>query len=157
MSRLYLLVFFGILIAFSSCEEEGIYFNESLAINEVGWTYEELKAFDFSIIDTLANFDLVLDLTHGTDYAFQNTYVIVHTTFPSGKTISDKLSLELAKGTGAWLGACSTDECTISIMLQDHVKFPEPGNYQIAFEQFNRLESLKSMKNMTFKIFKASL
>lgn len=146
-----------ILFSFSACEEEGIYFKKSLPINDAAWGYEDVKTFDFSIADTTSRFDLVLDLNHGTDYAFENIYVVVHTSFPSEKTISDKISLELASGTGAWLGKCSTDECTISILLQEQVKFPEKGNYQIAFEQFNRAESVKAMKNLSFKIYKSSL
>lgn len=157
MSRLCGLFLAALFISLLACEEEGIYFKEHLTINEAGWEYEDLKNFNFSIADTSSHFDLVLDLTHGTDYAFENTYVIVHTSFPSGKTISDKISLELATGTGAWLGKCSSKECTISLLLQERVKFPELGEYQIAFEQFNRTESIKALKNLSFKIYKSSI
>lgn len=157
MFRLFGFLIAIMLLSFSACEEEGIYYKESLQLNAAGWEYDDVKAFDFSIADTTSRFDLVLDLAHGTDYGFQNTYVIVHTSFPSEKTISDKISLELASGTGAWLGKCSADECTISILLQERVKFPEIGKYQIAFEQFNRAESVKSMKNLSFKIYQSNL
>jgi len=157
MLRYAFLLFWLFIISLSSCSEDGLHFQESRPVDELGWKYEDVKSFNFTIADTISRFDLVLDLTHKTDYAFQNAYVAVHTSFPSGKTISDKISLELAAGTGVWLGACSGNECTISILLQERVKFPEQGNYKIEFEQFNRSENMKSISNLAFKIYNSSL
>lgn len=133
------------------CGEDFI-FEKTLTIPNGEWTYEQPLTFDFSIADTSARYDILLDVKHADTYGFQNLYVQFHTTFPSGKKESQTVSLELAKKNGIWNGKCSGEKCEVKIPLQVNAFFPETGAHQIAVEQYMRKNPLPGVEEMTLKI-----
>jgi gliding motility-associated lipoprotein GldH len=116
------------------------------------WTYADSLEFAFDIQDTTKIYNLYLELDHSTSYAFQNLYTYIHTTFPSGERLDEKLSLEMANRAGVWLGKCSQDYCTLTIPIQENAYFNQQGSHTIMLEQYMRQDSLPGIKRIAFML-----
>ena len=144
----FLIVLFGLL---SSCQEDTFYSNQ-FVLNGQQWAQEEVMEFPFEIGDNSMAYDLLLDIECLKDYAHQNIYVKIYTQYPSGKVVEDIVSLDLMDKFGNWNGDCNSTACDIHLVLQQKTKFPEVGNYKISVEQFMRVNPLKGLESITFKI-----
>lgn len=130
------------------------HFKESVDIPNDDWTYDQVLDFEFEITDTLQIYNLILDITHHKDYAYQNLYTQISTYFPSGEAISKTLSLELANTAGQWQGKCSGTYCTLRIPIQEGAYFNIPGIYKISLAQFMRSDPTRGVKNISFFVEK---
>lgn len=149
MRNLLLLAFFSVLL--SACGPDYLY-EETYDLEEAGWTYTDTLNFQFVIEDTLALYNLYLDVEHTTDYSYQNLYTQIHTRFPSGERMSQALSLELADKTGAWQGDCRGEKCRFLAPIQANAFFNEPGTYVITLEQYMRRSPVTGLTSIGFKL-----
>ncbi|GLR19796.1 gliding motility lipoprotein GldH [Portibacter lacus] len=145
---------FSLLVFLIACNND-VYYKQSYAIPSSGWEYDTPATFEFNVDDLETYFDLILDVDHSIDYVYENTYVKIHTTFPSGEKITDQVSLQLADDLDQWEGKCSGTNCTVSILLQNRVFFKEAGKHIIEIEQFNRVEPLMGINSLELKIVNA--
>ncbi|MFQ5446039.1 MAG: gliding motility lipoprotein GldH [Saprospiraceae bacterium] len=136
---------------FAGCSDDFIY-DEQVDIPGQSWAYEDTLTFDFTIGDITKIYSLTLDVNHSIDYGFQNLYVQFHTRYPSGKTETQVVSLELAKKSGIWNGDCGGQWCIAEIALQPKAIFEEAGVHQIKIEQYMRKSPLPGLKSMELKI-----
>jgi len=115
------------------------------------WAYADTLNFNFTIEDTLSIYNLYLELEHGTDFRNQNLYTLIHTRFPNGEAIKERLSLELIdKSTGSWRGNCGSKQCKVTIPIQEGAYFNQPGNYSILVEQYMRRDSVQGIFKLGF-------
>lgn len=135
----------------TACGPDYIY-EKTYPIKNTAWAYADSISFEVDIKDSSAIYNLYLDLLHSTEYPKQNMYVIIHTTFPNGKTLSEQVSLELANKQGVWFGACNSDDCELSIPIQTGAYFNISGQYRFTIEQFMRVNPLPGIKSIAFKI-----
>ncbi|WP_235298609.1 gliding motility lipoprotein GldH [Portibacter marinus] len=145
------LLIFSLLAVLIACSDD-VYYEQSFDLAEGQWSYDDQATFAFEIEDVEDYFDLVLDLKHSADYVFENVYVQMHTTFPSGETVTDEVSLQLADALDQWEGQCNQSTCEVSILLQNRVRFKEVGEYELAIEQYNRQNPLPGIESLTLKI-----
>ncbi len=110
-----------------------------------GWAWEDTLHFTFSITDTTQVYDMWLELDHRPDYAYQNLYVKIHTSFPDGTHQSDLLSIEMADKQGRWQGQCQGNWCQLRIPIQQHIFFPQQGTYHVYIEQYMRKNPLSGI------------
>ncbi len=134
-----------------SCGPKTIY-SKKVDFNQGSWNYDQVANFEFSIIDTVTVYDLVLNINHDIDFSNQNFYVKFYTKAPSQKVIEDVVSMELANQYGQWNGNCGSSNCEVEILLQGKTKFKALGEYSIDIEQFNRNENLKSINSIELKL-----
>ncbi len=144
---------FGLLLLLSACGPN-YQFSESIDIPAESWTYDHVIDFNFQIEDTLQIYNLILDVTHHQDFAYQNLYTRIGTYFPSGQDLTKVLSLELANKAGSWQGKCSGKYCTVQIPIQEGAYFNAVGDYKIRLEQFMRKDPIPGIKNISFHIEK---
>lgn len=149
MRNLFLLSFFSVLL--SACGPDYLY-DETYDLEEQGWTYADTLNFQFTIDDTLALYNLYLQVEHSTDYSYQNLYTRIHTQFPSGERITQVLSLELADKAGAWQGDCRGEKCLFLAPIQPNAFFNKPGTYVITLEQYMRQSPVMGLKSIGFKL-----
>ncbi len=142
---------FTFLLLEVSCEKAP-YFQQSLEIPQSQWKYDDLKDFSIDITDIDQYYDLVLDVNHATDYSYENIYVKIHTTFPSGEEVSDEVSFQLADDLDQWEGTCKNEICNVSILLRNRIYFDEVGIHKISIEQFNRVDPLEGINKLTMKL-----
>ncbi|MEL7122343.1 MAG: gliding motility lipoprotein GldH, partial [Bacteroidota bacterium] len=148
MNRFFLLsVFFVFLLFFPSCSEKFDY-QKTYQFDQGYWTYADSLSFDFEIPDTNNIYSLFLEVQHGTDYSYENLYTNIKTIFPSGRTIENPLSLELADKTGKWYGNCSGKNCKYILPIQEKAYFNETGNFQLKIEQYMREDSIEGINGV---------
>jgi gliding motility-associated lipoprotein GldH len=134
-------------LLFTACGPE-VVFEGKTDIPSSEWMYADTASFAFNLDNVDRNYDLYLDVEHGDDFGYQNFYIKLHTTFPSGKRQSEQISLQLAGDFGQWLGSCSGGVCKLSIPILKNAKFDVAGQYQLTVEQYSRDEPLMALKSM---------
>lgn len=149
-SLLKIIAFLASLMMYYSCSN--VVFEKELVIENEEWTYEDSLTFGFEIHDTLSPYSLLLNISHTPEYGFQNLYVQMHTTFPSGKMEKQLVSLELANQAGVWNGKCSGRNCSVEIPLREKTKFRETGQYSLSIEQYMRKSPLAGLKSMKLSL-----
>ena len=127
-------------------------FQKEYKINEGAWTYSDTIDFRVSISDTLAIYNLYLEIEHSTEYSFQNLYTNIYTKFPNGQRLQKLVSLELANRGGIWEGDCSSQFCTLNIPIQQGAFFNEIGEYVITLEQQMRVDPIPGVRSFALKI-----
>jgi len=120
-----------------------------------GWAYADSARFEFNVPDTEQAYDMVLTLTHADNFPTQNTYVKLHTGFPSGKRTSEQVSLQLAGDFGVWLGDCSGAVCALEITILRNAKFAKTGGYSLTVEQSGREEILSGISRVGLAVVEA--
>lgn len=144
---------FLLLLCLASCGPN--YFaDQRQELDDETWLYEQELTYPFEIQDTSANYTFFLDIKHSIDFPYQNFYTRIATTYPSGEAKEDIISIELADEFGLWEGKCNRSYCQIRIPLQAKALFQETGAYQIAFEQYTRVDSLPGLKEMALRVLK---
>ena len=134
-----------------ACNSNYIY-EEKVEISEATWRYEHPIIYEFNIDDTEAKYNLYLDVIHSDQFASQNFYTMIHTTYPSGREVDSQISIELADKLGQWYGKCSGEECQLRVVLQQQTFFKEKGLHEIVFEQYTRKEALAGVKALAFSV-----
>lgn len=139
------------LLFLTACGPEVIYEKETV-LPETGWSYADSTTFTYAVANTEQAYDLMLDLRHGVDFPYQNFYVKFHATFPSGKSQTEQLSLQLAGDYGIWRGDCSGESCSLSIPFMENTRYAQAGEYTITFVQHSRDEPLPSLQGIGFRV-----
>jgi gliding motility-associated lipoprotein GldH len=139
------------LLLLSACEEENLY-DKSEGVNSEGWGYAERLDYEFEIQDTSKLHSLLLDISHNTEYPYQNLYLRIGTEFPSGKTLEQTLSSDLADKQGKWYGDCSGNTCVAHINLQEKALFTEVGKHRISIGQHSRDSSLTGVNGLRLMV-----
>lgn len=142
---------FLLILTLFSCGKSYLY-NEEVSILNDEWTDTDSLNFQFNIPDTTKIYNILLDVQHSPEYAFQNMYVEIYTAFPSGERIKEMVSLELANRAGAWYGDCNSRVCELEIPIQEGAFFNKMGDYEITIKQFMRKNPLKGVQGMGLKI-----
>jgi len=144
-------LFLGSILFLSSCSS-GYDYEKQYEFQGEYWAQGDTLDFTFTIKDTLAIYNLYLEVKHSTAYDFQNLYTQIHTRFPSGERIKELLSLELADKAGTWLGACSGERCVLKIPIQQGAFFNQAGEYMLTVEQYMRVNPVKGVGSIGFML-----
>jgi gliding motility-associated lipoprotein GldH len=143
-----------LVVLLSGCQRDRILFSEAAGIAG-GWTTDDTIRFGFTAPDTARRYDLRLEITHDEDYAWQNLYVRIGTSFPGDSVRTDILSLELSDRSGGWAGRCRQGKCKLVIPLQQNLRFPSPGNYALTFNQYMRQEVVPGILGLKLTVAEA--
>ena len=138
-------------VLLQACGPNYLYQNEQ-DLGDGGWSYPDSLVSTFTITDTTAIYNLELTLDHEAQFSFQNVYVRIHTTFPSGERLSEEVSLEISDKLGVPYGKCSGGSCTLQIPIQQGAYFDQAGDYRITIEQFSRENPLPGVSRVAFAI-----
>jgi gliding motility-associated lipoprotein GldH len=116
------------------------------------WPYEEAHHFEFEIKDTVPAYDLHMKVDHSPDFGYENLYVMIKTTFPDGNVVNHPLSLQLADGSGQWVGDCSSHVCNSDILIASDSYYKIAGKYKISIQQHSRVDTLSGVKAIGIKV-----
>ena len=131
---------------------DSYFYEKTVPLKESGWLYDDPVSFDFDIQDTLKIYNLLLDIVHDKDFSKQNLYVKIHTSFPSGQTIQQTLSMDFMDKKGLWHGDCSGNNCELRVYMQQGAFFNALGKHNIKIEQHMRFEPVKSIQRISLRI-----
>lgn len=136
---------------FFSCGQNYL-FEQTHHIENGEWKYENTFDYTFDITDTTKIYNLLLEVEHTVEYAFQNCYFKIYTQFPSGEKTDQLLSIDLADGIGRWQGNCSSTSCTVLLDIQKRAFFNALGTHTITLEQYMRKNPLKGIESLSIKL-----
>jgi gliding motility-associated lipoprotein GldH len=139
-------------LVLTACGKEKVIFEKEYPIKNSVWTYADTLDFNFDITDTMAIYDIVLNIKHTTAYPMQNIYTHIYTKFPNGARVKQLLSFDIADNTGKWEGDCSGDNCDFTVKLQENAFFNFAGKHSITLEQFTRTDALQNIERIGLKI-----
>lgn len=131
-------------------------FTETIVFAENVWADGNNLAFEFDISDSVAVFDmnLVVNLNREV-YPYQNLYVKVITSFPSGEQHDQILSLNLFSRIGYAEGSCRGEICEVPITIQQNIFFPEKGLYKLELLPWMRMDTIPGVHSIRLDIFEA--
>ncbi len=107
-----------------------------------GWNYQNKLIFDVPITDTIAQYNLYLNVRISADYLFSNLYLNLHTTLPSIQKLTERKELILADENGKWLGKGLGDLFDYQVPVKEKFRFKENGIYRFELEQNMRNDTL---------------
>ncbi|MBK9982689.1 MAG: gliding motility lipoprotein GldH [Saprospiraceae bacterium] len=144
----YLCIGFFVVASMSSCKKD-ILAHAKWDFHDHGWITGDNKMMNITASDTTQAYLMDIEIEHKASYKYQNLYIRLLTTFPSGKKISSVTSLELANPDGSWAGKCGSKTCKVTLPLQRGFTFPELGKYQLTIEPYMRVDTIDGIKRMS--------
>jgi len=137
MRNFYLLI---LTISLVSCDNT--VYESYYSFENESWNSDSLKSFDFEIMDTLATYNLSLNIRHSTDYEYQNLFL-----FLSGD-LNDTIELELADKIGKWKGSGLSNIREFKYLFAKNEVFSKKGNHSINIEQAMRFGAKEKIQNL---------
>lgn len=147
-------LFIFLIPLFWSCGND-VLLDKNIEFQEEYWNVSEVFETKFDITDTINNYNFYITLRNTDDYAYQNLFVFLTTTFPNGKSKLDTINCPLANMQGKWLGKGFAGIYDNRILYMAKRRFPLEGNYKIRMEQAMRDEDLSGVLDAGIRIEKA--
>lgn len=142
---------FTLLIALGSCDQNRV-FDEYKTLPDHSWNKNNSVVFSFYMEDTTSLHNFYINLRHGGQYQFSNLFLFITTTLPDGIMARDTVELVLSDKDGRWRGKGLGDIWTHSFPFYDKFRFPQKGEYKIAFTQAMRVDVLSSVMDVGLRI-----
>ena len=137
-------VLIGTIVMFISCDNN-IVFDDYKTFENQTWNADSIIIWNYSVIDTISQNQLVIKVRHTTDYEFQNLFLFVK----AEKT--DTLELLLANKEGKWLGKGVGDVREVEFVYAKDKVFAEKGEFTFEIEQavrYGELEKIQHLNNI---------
>ena len=93
-----------------------------------------------------------IDVRNREDYPFSNIFFFVEMEFPNGKKSVDTVECMLADEQGAWLGEPTASLYDHEFLYQRAKQFPLGGRYKIDIRHGMRVDELKGVTDIGFKL-----
>lgn len=148
-NKLYIIIF--ILSLFTACSNNH-YYEENAPIPNGKWNVSQAVVFSAHINDINSFYNLKININHKNNYAYNNLWLFIKTTSPSGKMQIDTLNCLLTDYEHYWVGKCQKDNCKLTVNFADSVKFVEPGLYEFEIIQGLRQNVVQNISEIGFII-----
>lgn len=132
--------------------ENNRYFEANKSYEKGVWEYSDPASFDFDVSDTEQPFDLMFTLRNETKYSYNNIWIFVAYTAPSGKAFTDTVECPLAYPNGQWIGSGIGDMVDSKIVFRSGYKFKEKGMHNITFTHGMRQEALSPIYDVGLRL-----
>lgn len=119
---------FSILI-FASCVNDDVYL-KYVTINPNGWSEDSLCVFDVPIADSMANYNIYINVRNKNNYPYQNLWLYINRTAPDSTVTSDTIEFYLADQRGKWLGTGIGSILEMPVLYQQYAKLKQRGTYK---------------------------
>src|ERR1035437_3921137 len=153
LRNFFLLFITTLLLFLGSCDSKR-FFEENKSIDNGVWMKTKFQSFKVNIGDTLARYDLYLNVRNDGVYPYSNLYLFIHTTLPGGKTATDTVECQLADPDGKWRGSGLGSLKFNRFLFQRTIAFPRKGDYRFELEQAMRVKELKGIRDVGIRIEK---
>lgn len=139
----------------TSCNQDIFYEKIDKIPNET-WNVNNKLVYEFEIKDSMAFYDIYINVRNTTDYPYQNLYIFLTNQFPSGIQMVDTLGCVLCDPFGKWYGKGNGNMKENKFLLRKQVRFQQKGKYIFTVQQGMREDDLKGIANfgITFENYK---
>jgi gliding motility-associated lipoprotein GldH len=151
--NLFFLSFTCLVFFLASCDSKR-FFEENKSLENGVWMNTNSQVFTVNIADTLARYDLYLNVRNDGIYPYSNLYLFIHTTLPGGKTATDTVECQLSNPDGKWRGSGLGSLKFNRFLFQREMAFPRKGQYRFELEQAMRVKELKGIRDVGIRIEK---
>lgn len=152
MIRLKLLVIAAVSATlFYECSDNYVY-NGYVNLPHEQWHADSLACFRIPVTDTLTFYNLYVNIRNTTDYPFQNLYLFIDITAPNGASVRDTFECYLANDHGKWLGSGRGKFRDNRFLYRKNVRFGAEGDYTVTLQQAMRVEQLKGVSEVGFRV-----
>ena len=151
--NLFFLSLAVLVLSMGSCDSKRFY-EENKSIENGVWLSTKFQSFTVNISDTIARYDLFLNVRNDGTYPYSNLYLFLHTTFPGGKRATDTVECQLADPDGKWRGSGPGNLKFNRFLFQKAIAFPRKGTYRFDLEQAMRVKELKGIRDAGIRIEK---
>jgi len=141
----------GCIISLSACDRD-LLFEENLKIADSEWHRDEKAKFQFEVEDTLATYDLYLNIRHGGEYPYKNLYLFTETHSPNGLMAKDTAQMIFADMEGRWMGKGIGGIYDYQFKFKEKIEFPVKGEYEVEIEQGMRDEVVPQLTDIGIRI-----
>jgi len=155
---------FGLLIVLSYACKSDIVYSEYQGLDNNKWKQDNELAFKIEMQDTVAIYNLFINLRNTKDYEYSNLYLITRMTFPDQTQVLDTLEYEMTDSDGRFLGSGFSEIKENKLFYKEKVRFQQSGSYLFQVKQAMRkhnevrgLESLKGVKDVGLSVVKIEL
>lgn len=111
-------------------------------IPDGGWNADSTLVFPFEITDSLAMYDIIMNVRHTDAYPYQNIWLFTRLYADTICLQSDTLEFYLADSRGRWLGNGFGRLHDMPMMQRHNVGFEVPGCYRLEVQQAMREDVL---------------
>jgi gliding motility-associated lipoprotein GldH len=124
-----------------SCDSHMVY-DHFEQLEKGMWTWDDRLDFETEISDTVAMYDIYLQVRHTIDYPLSNLYMFLHIKSPEGQYLKDTVQMILAAPDGNWKGRGNGYIRELRLLYRKQTRFRVPGTYVFSLEQAMRQEQL---------------
>ena len=117
----------------SACQETPV-FEKSYAFEGDYWDQKVKPTFKVDIKDLDKEYDFILTLRTTTDYHYNNLWVFLNTTTPSGQKGREPFEIKITNPDGSWAGKKTGTVVEFPLYFKRR-KMPEKGIYTFILEQ----------------------
>lgn len=148
-----LFILFSYLLV-SSCHTLDVY-EKNVNIPHQEWQYAFQPSYEFSITDTVSQYNLYLVLRHTDAYNYNNIWLNVGTRAPGDSIKYQKFDLQLGSDDKGWEGTGMNDIWELRKSLTNGpFRFRKPGNYSFTVAQVMRENPLKHIMSVGVRVEK---
>jgi gliding motility-associated lipoprotein GldH len=117
-------------VVLASCNDNLVY-SEFRPIKNGKWQMATPVNFEFSELDSTANYNMFINVRNDETYPFSNLFLITELEYPDGNTIKDTLEYKMAQPTGEWLGKGVGSVKENKLWYKENIVFPQSGVYKV--------------------------
>jgi len=138
-----------------SCTKSDVFF-QFKTIAPQGWSKDSVYNFDVPITDTLATYNVYVNIRNRGDYPYQNLWLFLSKTSPDSTQFSDTIECYLADQRGKWLGSGIGSIMEMPVLYEQNVRFKTNGIYRYQIIHGMREDVLKGINDIGLRVEKAS-
>ena len=140
------------LLVLGSCTDSLVY-SEYKATTNGRWNKDDIKKFEVSEMDSVANHDVFIVIRNDNTFPFSNLFLIAELNTPDNQIIRDTLEYEMADPEGNWLGKGYGSIRENKLWYKENIVFDQNGVYTIelshAMRQNGKVEGIDNLMGIT--------
>jgi len=152
-NRWFLIILVSVVVV--ACNKNEIYFKYK-AIDAKGWNKDSLYTFDVPISDTLATYNIYVNVRNIGDYPYQNLWLFLNKLTPDSVQVNDSIECYLADNRGKWLGKGVGSIFEMPVLYQQNVHFKNSGIYHYKIVQGMRDTILVGINDIGMRVEKVN-
>ena len=136
-----------------SCHKNDVYFQYN-AVNPTGWSKDSAYTFEVPILDTLASYNVYVNVLNRVYYPYKKMCFFLHKTTPDKVHSTDSIECYLADNRGKWLGSGIGSVYEMPVLYQQNVRFKTAGTYKYKIVQGMRDDILLGVNDIGLRVEK---
>ncbi len=147
-----------IIVLLFSCDDLRVY-EKNHDLESRQWLASEKPEFEFDITDSLQTYNLYCNVRNSLDYPYARIFITYYLRDSTGAVLQKDLVQQMLfdEKTGEPFGESGLgDLYDHRVLLKQNLRFPYTGKYQVAFEQYMRMDTLAGILAVGLRVEKTS-